>query len=160
MISDTAYMQNIILWIYFSCVLNFSHFDLFSAFTKVAPDTELAGYPATGYPTKNKFSYKKCFLFKNFLLLFLPILLLFLWIFSIFQFKTIKLTLLTISTISSMRLPDIRPDIRYPASWISSHWNRISGKWNRISGRIPDIKKGRISGATLTFTIYPQIFWG
>ena len=27
--------------------------------------------------------------------------------------------------------------------------SRISGKRNRISGRIPDIKKGRISGATL-----------
>ena len=38
--------------------------------------------------------------------------------------------------------PDIRPDIRYPAC-------RISGTCNRISGRIPDSKKGRISGATL-----------
>ena len=37
---------------------------------------------------------------------------------------------------------DNRPDIRYPAC-------RISGTCNRISGRIPDSKKGRISGATL-----------
>ena len=34
----------------------------------------------------------------------------------------------------------------YPASRLSG---RISGKWNRVSGRIPDIKKGRISGTTL-----------
>ena len=34
---------------------------------------------------------------------------------------------------------DNRPDIRYPAC-------RISGTCNRISGRIPDSKKGRISG--------------
>ena len=48
-----------------------------------------------------------------------------------FSFKTVFLA----------GYPAIRPT-GYPA-------NRISGKRNRISGRIPDIKKGRISGATL-----------
>ena len=60
--------------------------------TGVAPDTELAGYPAAGYPAAG-----------------------------------------------------------YPANLFC----RLRGKRNRISGRIPDIKKGRISGATLIFTVIP-----
>ena len=35
----------------------------------------------------------------------------------------------------------------------NSFSGRISGKRNRISGRIPDTKKGRISGATLFLTL-------
>ena len=38
-------------------------------------------------------------------------------------------------------------EILYPSSRISGI--RIPGKWKWISGRIPDTKKGRISGATL-----------
>ena len=42
----------------------------------------------------------------------------------------------------------------YPANRISG---RIFGEWNWISGRIPGIKKGRISGATL-FRLEEYIF--
>ena len=49
----------------------------------------------------------------------------------------------------------------YPANRISGKRNRISGKRNRISGRIPDTKKGRISGrisgATLKLSLLKLI---
>ena len=44
---------------------------------------------------------------------------------------------------------------------LNSISSRISGNWNRISGRIPDIKKGRISGTTLirTYILFQEVYY-
>ena len=126
---------------------------------RVAPDTELAGYPAARYRANNFAGYQISGLagyrISGRISGKLPSAV---YIFIIRQGRTdiVYFNYILRFPIFSQKFNFdnvIWQEIRYPPSRISGKWNRISRKWNqisrkwnRISGRIPDTKKGNIFG--------------